>query len=116
MCQIIGRAHIKLGFGASPLMDRWRGWAGENPLKFSDFVTRLGTGQGGGVTGKRSYLGSIFIKSDAKTHAGDVLIEEVDAGDVMSTRALLSAARPRTIRVWLRGSFVKLAFWRGKCG
>ena len=106
MCQIIGRAHIKLGFGASPLMDRWRGWAGENPLKFSDFVTRLGTGQGGGVTGKRSYLGSIFIKSDAKTHAGDV----------MSTRALLSAARPRTIRVWLRESSVKLAFWRGKCG
>ena len=100
MCQIIGRAHIKLGFGASPLMDRWRGWAGENPLKFSDFVTRLGTDQGGGVTGKGSYLGSIFIKSDAKTHAGDV----------MSTRALLSAARPRTIRVWLRGSFVKLAF------
>ena len=106
MCQIIGRAHIKLGFGASPLMDRWRGWAGENPLKFSDFVTRLGTGQGGGVTGKRSYLGSIFIKSDAQIHAGDV----------MSTRALLSAARPRTIRVWLRESFVKLAFWRGKCG
>ena len=105
MCQIIGRAHSKLASGACPLMDRWRGWAGENPLKFSDFVTRLGTGQGGGVTGKRSYLGSIFIKSDAKTHAGDV----------MSTRALLSAARSRTIRVWLRESFVKLAFWRGKC-
>ena len=102
MCQIIGRAHIKLGFGACPLMDRWRGWAGENPLKFSDFVTRLGTGQGGGVTGKRSYLGSIFIKSDAKTHAGDV----------MSTRALPSTARPRTTRMWLRESFVKLAFWR----
>ena len=58
------------------------------------------------MTGKRSYLGSIFIKSDAKTHAGDV----------MSTRVLLSAARPRTIRVWLRESPVKLAFWRGKCG
>ena len=58
------------------------------------------------MTGKRSYLGSIFIKSDAKTHAGDV----------MSTRALLSAARPRTTRVWLRESFVKLAFWRGNVG
>ena len=81
-------------------MDRWRGWAGENPLKFGDFVTRLGTGpKGGGVTGKRSYLGSIFIKSDAKTHAGDV----------MSTRALLSAARPRTIRVWCENRSSK---WR----
>ena len=46
MCQIIGHAHSKLASGACPLMDRWRGWAGENPLEFSDFVSWCGAGQG----------------------------------------------------------------------
>ena len=61
-----------------------------------------------GIFSERDYL--------LKVAATDEDPRELTVGDVMSTRALLSAARPRTIRVWLRESFVKLAFWRGKCG